>query len=145
MSSEQTWFVVAIVLFILEIITPGFVLANLGVAALASALAAYLGASMTVQVIVFGLVCIISFVTLRPLMNTYIYRNQARARTGADAVVGQLGIVTDTIHEAPVGGRVQVGGDNWHALADGGGVIAMASKVDVVRVDSTTLIVREHV
>jgi membrane protein implicated in regulation of membrane protease activity len=141
MSPAQYWLVAAIVLFILEIITPGFVLANFGVAALAAAAAAWFDASMTMQVLVFSVVCVISFVTLRPLMNKFIYRNQAKARTGIDAVVGMVGTVTEAIRALPEGGRVQLGGDNWHALAADGGEIGTGVRVVVVRVDSTTVIV----
>lgn len=144
MTPEQYWFVAAIVLFILEIITPGFVLANFGVACLVSAGAAWIGAPVTAQVIVFVIVCVVSFVTLRPLMHRFIYRNQARARTGVHALVGQVGVVTDQIREAPIGGRVQVGGDNWHALAEDGSAIATESRVVVVRVESATMIVRQQ-
>lgn len=141
MSPAQYWLVAAIVLFILEIITPGFVLANFGVAALAAAGAAWLDASITVQVIIFSIVCVISFVTLRPLMNRFIYRNQAKARTGVDAVVGMIGTVTEVVQPMPTGGRVQIGGDNWHGMAADGGSIDVGSRVRVVRVDSTTVIV----
>lgn len=142
MTHEQYWLIAAIVLFILEIVTPGFVLANLGVAAMASAVTAWAGGGITIQVIVFGIVCVISFVTLRPLMQRFIYRNQAKVRTGADAVVGKQGIVTEEIRRSPVGGRVQVGGDNWHAEAEDGGVIEKDMRIEVVAVDSTTLLVR---
>jgi membrane protein implicated in regulation of membrane protease activity len=144
MTHEQYWFVASIALFILEIITPGFVLANFGVACLASAAAAWLGATVPVQVMVFVIVCIISFVTLRPLMQRFIYRNQARARTGTEALVGQMGLVTEAIIEAPVGGRVQLGGDNWHAVADDGLPIPRDTRIVVIRVDSTTLVVRRQ-
>jgi membrane protein implicated in regulation of membrane protease activity len=142
MTHEQYWLIAAIVLFILEIVTPGFVLANLGVAAMASAVTAWAGGDITIQVIVFGIVCVISFVTLRPLMQRFIYRNQAKVRTGADAVVGKQGIVTEEIRRRPVGGRIQVGGDNWHAEAEDGGVIEKDMRIEVVAVDSTTLLVR---
>ena len=43
MTETQIWLIIAIVLFILEIISPGFVLANCGVAAIAAAGAAWFG------------------------------------------------------------------------------------------------------
>lgn len=141
MSLAQYWLVAAIVLFIMEIITPGFVLANFGVGALASATAAWFGASVTIQVIVFCVVCLASFFTLRPFMNKFIFRNQARFSTGTDALMGAVGVVTTVIDKVPVGGRVQLG-DDWHAIAESGDMIEVGTRVKVVRIDSTTLIVQ---
>lgn len=140
MSPAQYWFVAAIVLFILEVITPGFVLANIGVAALAAGLAAVLDASFAIQIVVFVLTGLLSFVTLRPVMHRLIGKNQARAATGVAALPGATGVVTEAIPAGITGGRVRIQGDDWHAVTTGG-PIAVGETVVVERVDSTTLIV----
>ena len=140
MTETQLWLIAGIVLFILEIITPGFVLANFGVAAMAAAVAAWLGADMTVQVIVFVVTCLISFVTVRPLLSRTL-KSGKETLTGYQAVVGRVALVTDEIPEPPSAGRVQVDGDSWRAMSDAGQPIAVGATVKVVRVESTTVYV----
>lgn len=141
MTDMQWWLIAAIVLFILEVITPGFVLANFGVASLAAAIAAWFGASMTVQVIVFVVACLASFVTLRPILHKTILRNSKQTRTNTDALVGRMGRVTDAIPQSPEVGRVQIDGDNWRAMSVHGAPILAGATVRIIRVDSTTVIV----
>lgn len=141
MTELQLWIVAAILFFILEVITPGFVLANFGVACVAAGITAWLGGSLVVQVVVFVFACLTSFVTLRPVLRRTLLRNEKHTRTNVDAVVGRMGRVTDSIPAAPDAGRVQIDGDNWRAMSVHGAPIEAGRTVRVVRVDSTTLIV----
>jgi membrane protein implicated in regulation of membrane protease activity len=143
MTPLQYWLIAAIVLFLLEIITPGFVLANFAVGALGGAAMAWMGFGVTAQIIGFVIVCLVSFVTVRPLINRFIYRNQARVATNVQAIIGTTGVVTDAIGVPPLGGRVQIGGDNWHALAVDGSEIAIGERVRVDAIESTTILVSQ--
>lgn len=143
MTEMQLWLVAAIVLFILEVITPGFVLANFGVACLAAAIAAWFGGSLTIQVVVFAAACLASFVALRPLLRRTLERGTKQTRTNVDALTGRMGRVTDAIPQAPEVGRVQIDGDNWRAMSVHGGPILAGCTVRIVRVDSTTVIVEQ--
>jgi membrane protein implicated in regulation of membrane protease activity len=144
MTDAQVWLITAIVLFILEIVTPGFVLANLGVAAMASALAAWLGGDITWQVIVFVITCTISFFTVRPLLHKVLYKDdEPKIPTGADALIGRVVVVTEHIPVPPGAGRIQVDGDSWRAISEGGEPIDVNRTVRIQRVDSTTVIVKQ--
>lgn len=144
MTPAQTWLVVAIVLFILEIITPGFVLANVAVAAMAAAIAAWLDASFTVQTIVFAVTCLISFFTVRPLLHKMFPPSQSSVPTGVDALPGRVAIVTDGIGVPPYTGRVQIDGDSWSARSSNDIPIEVGTSVRIVRVESTTLVVERQ-
>jgi len=140
MTETQIWIIAGIILFILEIVTPGFVLANFGVAALAAAAASWLGAGITVQVIVFVVSCLISFVTVRPLLSRTMNTGKT-TRTGTDAVIGRVVRVTDAIPEPPEAGRVQIDGDSWRAMSVHGSPIDEGARVRVIRIESTTVFV----
>lgn len=132
-------------MFILEIITPGFVLANFGVGAFAGALAAWLGADTTVQVIVFALTCLVSFFTVRPLLSRTMLKQGEQVKTGTAALVGRIAIVTTDIPKPPEMGRVKIDGDSWQAMISGPSTIAAGETVIVIAVNSTTLVVeRAH-
>lgn len=141
MTDSQIWFIVAIVLFILEIVTPGFVLANFGVGAVGAAIAAWFGASMMVQFVVFAIVCFISFVTLRPIMKKTLMKGKGQAQTGAAALVGRTVKVTERIPGDEEIGRVQIDGDSWRAISADLKPIENHVHVKVVRVESTTVFV----
>ena len=141
MSEAQIWLVAGIILFILEIVTPGFVLANFGVAAVAAAIAAWFGADITIQVVVFVVACLVSFVTVRPLLSRTMLKKSKATRTGYQAVIGRVAKVTDAIPEPPDAGRIQVDGDSWRAFSVDKQPIEQGARVRVVRVDSNTLYV----
>lgn len=142
MTESQIWLIAAIVLFILEIITPGFVLANFGVAAIGAAIAGWLGGSLEIQTITFIVVCLLSFITVRPLLRRTIIQHGNGIATGIDALPGKLARVTESIPGGIEAGRVQIDGDSWRALSDNGQPLALGSTVRVVRADSNTLIVQ---
>ncbi|NQW29715.1 MAG: NfeD family protein [Ignavibacteria bacterium] len=143
MTDAQLWLVTAIILFILEIVTPGFVLANFGVASIAAATAAWLGGDLTVQVIVFVITCVVSFFTVRPILHKMLYKGKdTTVPTGTDAIVGRIARVTERIPASPEAGRVQVDGDSWRALSADGQPVETDKTVRIMRVDSTNVIVK---
>lgn len=141
LTPAQWWLIAAIVLFILEVLTPGFVLANLAIGAMAAAGAAALGGGAIAQAASFCVACLISFFTVRPIMQRVAFGNAARTRTGTEALIGVTAVVRQRI-SMPLGGRVAVHGDDWHAITENGADVAEEQQVVVCRVDSTTLIVR---
>jgi membrane protein implicated in regulation of membrane protease activity len=145
MSEAQLWLVAGVILFILEIITPGYVLANFGVAALVSALSAWLGVSLTWQIIIFIVVSLISFVTVRPILTRTMLNKGKPTPTGAAALVGRTARVVETIPDAPDFGRVQIDGDNWMAASLDGQAIEQGTVVQVIRVESIKLFVQRAV
>ena len=141
MTPAQYWLIAAIVLFILEVITPGFVLANLAVAAIAASAAAWFGASLNVQLIVFVVTCLVSFVTLRPLLKRTIMKGKHAVPTGTDALIGRVVRVTEDIPPPPEVGRVQIDGDSWQAVSQHATPIAMGATVRILRVESASVYV----
>ena len=141
LTPAQLWIIAGVILFIAEIITPGFVLANFGVGAFAGAIAAWLGADTQVQMIVFAITCLVSFFTVRPLLSKTMLKKGEQTPTGTAAIVGRVAIVTDDIPEPPNAGRVKLDGDSWRAMSDSGAPIKTDTTVTIIRVESTTVIV----
>lgn len=141
MTPAQMWLSAAIILFILEIVVSGFVLANFAVAAMAASVAAWLDASVNVQVIVFVITCLVSFVTVRPLLHRTFMKKTQITHTGAGALIGRIARVTDAIPVPPEYGRVQVDGDSWSASSQSGIAISAGATVRILRVDSVVLFV----
>jgi membrane protein implicated in regulation of membrane protease activity len=134
------WVVLAVLLAIGEVLTPGlFFLGPLAIAAVAAAVASALGAGTVASVVVFLLGSLLSLLLLRPIARRHV-RLPALSRTGTDALVGRRAIVTRKVDG--VGGRVRIGGEEWSArsyLDDE--EYAEGSTVDVVKIEGATALV----
>ena len=103
----QLWLVAAFILFALEVITPGFILACFGVGALIAIPAALLELSWLVQIICFCVGSLLALWLLQPLMCKWFKSHDAR--TGMDALIGRRVFVSEEI----------LPGDSWRAVSVG--------------------------
>jgi membrane protein implicated in regulation of membrane protease activity len=136
------WVVVAALLAIGELLTPGlFFLGPVALAAGAAALAALLGAGSIGSLVVFIVCSIASLAILRPIARSHL-RLPALSRTGTDSLIGRKAIVTRRVDVH--GGRVRIGGEEWSArayLEDQ--VLAEGQSVDIVQIQGATALVAE--
>ena len=113
MPAWVAWAIVAVLLAVGEIFTPGlFFLGPVALAALASTVAAALGAAVWVQIVVFGLGSFAAVGLLRPIARRHLKMPHA-IRTGAAALEGARAIVLQRVDGH--GGRVKIGGEEWSA------------------------------
>lgn len=136
------WVVVAVVLGVGEVLTPGlFFLGPVALAAVVAAIAAALGSGTTASVVVFLLASLASLAFLRPIARRHV-RLPALSRTGTDALVGRKAIVTRQVDGR--GGRVRIGGEEWSARSYlDGQVLAEGAAVDVIEIEGATALVAE--
>ncbi len=135
------WAGLAIVLLIAEIFVPGFFLFCLSAGCLAASASAALGMGAVAQLIAFSLFSLLAFFTLRPLLMKRMWKENG-VRTNTDALVGQRGRVTQDFEPGLRLGRVAVSGDDWRAESTTDRALRMGDLIEVVRVDSNTLIVK---
>jgi len=139
----QLWLAAAMGLIILEIFVPGFVLACLGVGALAAAGAASLSWSLSIQFAVAALFSLLSFLFLRPLALKFAFSG-SEAVSGVEALVGRECQVTVPFDAQTGLGRCKVDGDDWRAQLSNrseAGTAQEHAAVWIERVESNTLIV----
>jgi membrane protein implicated in regulation of membrane protease activity len=135
------WLIVAALLAGGEVLTSGFILGPLAVAAALAALAALVGLGVVFQVLVFIAAAIASVVLLRPIAVRHL-RAPARVRTGTAALVGSRAVVLERVDD--VGGRVKIGGEVWSARAFlDGQVMAPGARVEVAKIEGATALVFE--
>lgn len=143
MTPSQIWYAAAILLFVLEMITPGFVLANIAVAALAAGVTAEFGGSLIWQLGVFALVGMVSYFTVRPLLRRALASTDTPQASGVDALLGRVVIVTETITSDGTQGRVQVDGDSWRAISLRATQMESGTHVRICGIESTILVAEE--
>ena len=139
-SWAWAWLLLAAGLVVGEIFTAGFFLLPFGIGAAAAALTAWLGGSPTFQWATFVGV---SIAVLVPL-----HRFAERVTQGSDLHVAgdrMLGRIGETLEVVPAGGftgRVRVGSEEWRATTEGDEAILAGTRVEILGIDGTHLIVR---
>lgn len=137
----QWWAGVAIILFIAEIFVPGFWLVCLGLGCAGGSIAAALGLDANWQLVGFGVFSLVGFFTIRPLLMKRMWKSTP-VRTNVEALIGQRGRVTQDFEPGLRLGRVAVGGDDWRAECTTERMLRVGDVVEVLRVESNTVIVK---
>jgi membrane protein implicated in regulation of membrane protease activity len=141
-ANWHVWIILAIVLFILELLIPAFVPASFGLGCLVSAIAAVLGLGIKIQILGFIAGTLVAFFGVRPFFTRYCYKASPGIKTNVEALVGKTGRVTEDIDDRLDSGRVLVGGDDWKAVSPDGTVIEKNSKVEIIRVEGAKVVVK---
>lgn len=109
------WLVAAAALLLLEVFTPGFLLACLAVGAVGGAAGAALGLPLEAQLALFSVFSGLSLWLLRPLLRTWFAATGAK--TNQDALIGATGRVEAAVAPGERG-YVKLDGDSWAFEAD---------------------------
>jgi membrane protein implicated in regulation of membrane protease activity len=135
------WVIIAAALAIGEVVTLGFLLGLLALAAVVAGVVAALGGGIIAQLVVFIVASLASIAFIRPLAKRHL-RTPARLRTGTAALVGAKAVVTERVDD--LGGQVKIGGEVWSARAFmEGAVIEPGQRVEVARIEGATALVIE--
>ena len=134
------WLLIAMLFFLAEVFTAGFVLAAFGVGALAAFAAALLGLGIEWQLLVFVVVSAISVVLSRRFADRVTGKQPEGV--GADRMIGKYGVVLNPIEPMEAQGLVRVEREEWRADSVDGHVIPADTVVKVVKVEGTRLMVR---
>ncbi|MGM9704450.1 MAG: NfeD family protein [Prevotella sp.] len=125
------WTIVAIVCLTMEMMSGDFFITCFAIGALGGVITSLIGASFWVQVLVFAVVSILSVRLLRPRLLAALEHRSDKRVSNADALMGRIGVVTETIR-AGAYGRVKIDGDDWKAETDAREDIVVGEKVKVV-------------
>lgn len=143
-DSEWLWLIGGVVLLIAELIAPGFFLIFIGVAAIATGIAALLlPISVPLQLGLFALLAFLAarFGGRRAYAARYDHSPDPFLNDRARRLLGQVVVATEPINAN--GGRVRVGDGEWSAR---GGPAAPGDRVRIVDFEGNCLKVEaEHV
>ncbi len=134
------WVGVTALAVFLEMATMTLVSVWCAVGGLVAVFAAYFGASIQAQLLLFIGVSILTAAVVRPLAKKYA--DPHKVPTNADRLPGMEGRVTETINNDHSTGAVYVDGKTWTARSADGEVIPKGEIVEIERMESVKLIVR---
>jgi membrane protein implicated in regulation of membrane protease activity len=134
------WSIVALVLVVGEIFTPGmFFLGPVALAAVAAAIVDVLGGGAVLQLIIFIAGAIASVLLVRPIAKSHLHM-PAPLRTGTAALTGAKAVVLQRVDAD--GGLVRIGGEEWSARAYmEGQSYEPGARVEVVKIEGATALV----
>jgi membrane protein implicated in regulation of membrane protease activity len=135
------WIGVGLVLAAIEAATVDFVFIMFAGGALAAAVAAGLGASFPVQVVVAVGVAVLLLFSVRPLIKRQFLDGEVDHQIGSSALVGREARVLQSVTDSD--GRIKLGGETWSArLAPGTTTtVGPGEAVRVITIHGATAIV----
>jgi membrane protein implicated in regulation of membrane protease activity len=142
MPAWLIWALIAVVLTVGEILTPGlFFLGPVALAAVVAGVAAAVGLGVVVQLVLFIAGSLASLLFLRPIARRHLHM-PAAIRTGTAALEGARAVVVQRVDAN--GGRVRIGGEEWSARAYmDDQVLEPGARVEVVKIEGATALVYE--
>jgi membrane protein implicated in regulation of membrane protease activity len=116
---ELIWFIIGLVLFLLELVLPGFVIFFFGVGAWITALLCLIAnPGINLQVIVFAVTSVLSLLLLRKMIqNRFFFSKEELSKEVEDEFSGKEAIaITD--FGADKNGKVEFKGTTWKAESE---------------------------
>jgi membrane protein implicated in regulation of membrane protease activity len=135
------WIIISILCLILELSSGDFFILCFAIGAAVAAIIAGCGLSLTWQIIIFAIVSALSLLLVRPALLKKLHKPQRERPSNAEAIIGQIGRVSEEI-DANGFGRVAIDGDDWKARSSDGSAIEKGARVRVVKMDSIILTVK---
>jgi membrane protein implicated in regulation of membrane protease activity len=141
MHEWQVWFVAALLLFVAEMIAPGFWLLSVAVGSLAAGIVSLILPGVLAPTLTFAAGTLLSLVGVRPFLLRRLHPGGRDIKTNVDALAGRVGIVSERIDPSTGKGRVVVEGEDWRAAALMDTLLEAGTRVMIVRVEGATLYV----
>ncbi|MDP8261553.1 MAG: NfeD family protein [Candidatus Kappaea frigidicola] len=133
------WVIIGVVFIIGEIFTAGFFLIWFGIAAIIAGIIAFFELSIVWQGVAFVIISAILLAGTRRLANRFTKKQPPGI--GADRFIDKTGVVLEEIDNDKNTGRIRVEEDEWRADSLEGNIIPKNSKVQVIKVEGTHMVV----
>ena len=140
LSAAFFWGLVLIITAVAELATMNLVSIWFSAAALITMVAAFFGASVALQFIIFVLLSVLGFLIFAFLIRPKLARHSITA-TNADRIVGKEGIVVETICSTTGTGLIKVRGQTWSARLEEEGRLEEGMPIRVKEIKGVKAIV----
>lgn len=140
MNYIYLWLIILVAAIIVEIITTqALVSIWFAVGSLAAMIAELLNLSIGIQIIIFFTVSILSLALIRPIASKY-FRGNIIA-TNADRLIHQRTYLIKEISEYEYG-EIKINGVIWNVISDEEKPIPIGTKVEILAIDGSKLVVK---
>jgi membrane protein implicated in regulation of membrane protease activity len=116
---EMIWFIIGLILFVLELVVPGFVIFFFGVGAWITALVCLItNPNINLQIIIFAVTSVLSILALRKLIQKkFFYSKEGRSEAVEDEFTGKEAVAVKDFG-ADKKGKVEFKGTSWQAESE---------------------------
>ena len=135
------WIIVFAVMIIWEIISLGLTSIWFCGGAIAAAVAAYYGANIYIQIVLFIVVSTVLLLAIRPIAKKKLLTTAAP--TNIDRNIGKKVKVIETVDSSTGTGLIKIGDVEWRAVSENGRTIAKDSFAEIVNIEGTRVYLRE--
>lgn len=147
LKPEVIWFLIGLVLMLLEFVLPGFIVFFFGVGAwIVALICLFADVSINVQLILFLVASVLLLVSLRRWMRGIFVGYKKYGRASDDDMsefIGKKAVATRRI-DPILGGKVELHGTSWSAETDGDEPIEEGTPVEITGKHDLTLKVRKY-
>ena len=141
MLGWQGWLIAALLLFVAEMLAPGFWLLSVAVGCVVAGLVSLVVPGFLAPAVSFSVATLLSLVGIRPFLLQHVRSSSREIKTNVDALLGRVGVVSERIDPGSGRGRIVVEGEDWRAASLMDTTLEQGARVIVVRVEGTTLFV----
>lgn len=139
----QLWLIAAGVFFVIEMITVGFLVFWLGIAALITMCVSFFTDNLLIQTAVFVVSSISLIFLTKPFVKKFI-NNKDTVVTNAYSIIGKNAIVTKDIDSSNCTGQIKVNGEIWSAKSENSPLISKNTTVKVKSIDGVKAVVTQY-
>ncbi len=139
MNSGYLWLGAVILFMVVEGVTVSLVSIWFAIGSAAAFITSLFTPSFWIQLAVFSLVSVISMALIRPLAQKFLIPR--RHPTNADRILGQEGVVVETIDNRKAQGRVSVSGMEWTARSRENTPIPVDTPVTILEIEGVKVLV----
>lgn len=137
----QTWLIISLFFFILEIATSGFLVFWFGIGGLITTILSLFVKNVIIQTVVFLITSTLLILFTKPLVAKFA-KAEASVKTNAYSVEGKIGKVTKDIEPIEGRGQVIIDGETWSAKSFDDSFIPKGTEIKVESLNGVKVIVK---
>ena len=137
----QTWLIISLFFFILEIATSGFLVFWFGIGGLITTILSLFVKNVIIQTVVFLVTSTLLILFTKPLVAKFA-KAEASVKTNAYSVDGKIGKVTKDIEPIEGRGQVIIDGETWSAKSFDDSFIPKGTEIKVESLNGVKVIVK---
>lgn len=127
------WLIAAGIFFVAEIITVGFMIFWLGIAALVVCLLSLVIHNLFAQMAIFVVLSTLLLFITRPFIEKFVIKKDEKVITNAFSIIGQKAKVIRAMDPITKLGQIKVGTETWSAKAEGD---VLFQEGEIVKIDA---------
>lgn len=134
------WLIASGIFFVIEMITVGFLVFWLGIAALITMVVSFFTDSLIIQTAVFVISSILLIFLTKPFVQKFM-NSKDTVVTNAYSIIGKHGLVIEDIDSISGTGQIKVDGEVWSAKCSDSTFIPKGSNIKILKIDGVKAVV----